>query len=149
MTANQDKHRCEWCHGSDIYQAYHDLEWGLPLFDDQKLFEFLILEGAQAGLSWITVLKKRENYRLSFDGFNPERIAQYDQGKVKALLQDEGIIRNRLKVTSAVQNAQAYLRVTHSQTFSDYLWQFVGAKPSKIAGSDYRKYLQKQKSPKP
>jgi len=128
MSSNQHKHRCEWCHGSDIYQSYHDLEWGVPLFDEQKLFEFLILEGAQAGLSWITVLKKRENYRLAFDDFNPEIIAQYDQGKIQALLQNDGIIRNRLKVASAVQNAQAYLRVTQSQTFSDYIWQFVGGK---------------------
>jgi len=128
MSSNRDKHRCEWCHNSDIYQAYHDLEWGVPLFDDQKLFEFLILEGAQAGLSWITVLKKRENYRLAFDNFNPEIIVQYDQGKIATLLQNEGIIRNRLKVASAVQNAQAYLRITQSQTFSDYLWQFVGSK---------------------
>tara|TARA_R110002073_G_scaffold14929_1_gene59991 strand:- start:918 stop:1499 length:582 start_codon:yes stop_codon:yes gene_type:complete len=128
MSSNQNQHRCEWCHGSDIYQAYHDLEWGVPLFDEQKLFEFLILEGAQAGLSWITVLKKRENYRLAFDDFNPEIIARYDQGKIQALLQNDGIIRNRLKVASAVQNAQAYLRVTQSQTFSDYIWQFVGGK---------------------
>ncbi|MEQ9209314.1 MAG: DNA-3-methyladenine glycosylase I [Pseudomonadales bacterium] len=125
MPANNKNDRCDWCLGSDIYQDYHDHEWGVPLFDDQKLFEFLLLEGAQAGLSWITVLKKRENYRRAFDEFDPEKIARYDQNKLHALARDEGIIRNRLKIASSVQNAQAFLRVTRSNSFADYLWQFV------------------------
>jgi len=129
MSINNKPYRCDWCQNSDIYQDYHDLEWGVPLYNDQKLFEFLILEGAQAGLSWITVLKKRENYRPAFDQFNPEKIARYDQGKLQALVQDKGIIRNRLKVASAVQNAQAFLQVTRSGSFANYIWQFVDGQP--------------------
>ncbi len=122
--------RCTWCHGDPLYQHYHDTEWGVPLFDDQKLFEFLLLEGAQAGLSWITILRKREGYRAAFDDFNPEKIARYTEKRVEKLLQNPNIIRNRLKVKSAIQNAKAYLRLRDSGTkFSHFLWQFVDGVP--------------------
>ncbi|MFT5209578.1 MAG: DNA-3-methyladenine glycosylase I [Flavobacterium sp.] len=122
--------RCSWCEGDELYERYHDEEWGVPLFDDQKLFEFLILEGAQAGLSWITVLKKRENYREAFDDFDPIRISKYQKSDINRLMNNEGIIRNQLKIKSAINNAQRYLEITSSgSTFSDYLWQFVEGKP--------------------
>lgn len=122
--------RCPWCEGFEQYRQYHDKEWGVPLKDDRALFELLILEGAQAGLSWSTVLKKRENYRQAFDQFDPEKIACYDETKVAALLADSGIIRNRLKVASTITNARAYLALTKDgQRFGDFLWQFVGDKP--------------------
>lgn len=121
---------CPWCTGFDLYRQYHDEEWGLPLRDDRALFELLILEGAQAGLSWSTVLKKREHYRLVFDGFKPEVIAGYDEGKIAALLADPGIIRNRAKVAATIQNAKAFLAFKETgQSFSDYLWQFVDHTP--------------------
>ena len=121
---------CPWCTGFDLYRAYHDEEWGVPLRDDRALFELLILEGAQAGLSWSTVLKKREHYRVVFDGFQPEVIARYDDAKVAALLADPGIIRNRAKVAATILNAKAYLAIQESgQSFSDFLWQFVGGTP--------------------
>lgn len=122
--------RCGWCLGDPLYETYHDTEWGLPLFDDRKLFEFLILEGAQAGLSWITVLKKREGYRQAFDDFDPEKIARYTPKKIEKLLQNPAIIRNKLKVNSAVKNARAYLDLLDNGTrFSDFLWDFVDGKP--------------------
>jgi len=122
--------RCPWCEGFDLYRDYHDREWGLPLRDDRALFELLILEGAQAGLSWSTVLKKREHYRRVFDGFDPERIARYDEAKVAALLADPGIIRNRAKVAATIGNAQAWLAMRAAgQSFGDFLWQFVGGRP--------------------
>ncbi|MBL4679816.1 MAG: DNA-3-methyladenine glycosylase I [Pseudomonadales bacterium] len=122
----RDVERCTWCGGDDLYMAYHDEEWGVPLFDDQKLFEFLILEGAQAGLSWITVLRKRENYRAAFDDFNPEKIAGYEKRKINQLMNNEGIIRNQLKIKSTINNAQRYLDIqSNHSSFSDYLWQFV------------------------
>jgi DNA-3-methyladenine glycosylase I len=122
--------RCPWCEGFDLYRDYHDREWGVPLRDDRALFELLILEGAQAGLSWSTVLKKREHYRRVFDGFDPERIARYDAAKVAALLADPGIIRNRAKVAATIGNAQAWLAMRATgQSFSDFLWQFVGGQP--------------------
>jgi DNA-3-methyladenine glycosylase I len=122
--------RCSWCHGDPLYKDYHDQEWGVPLFDDRKLFEFLVLEGAQAGLSWITVLRKREGYRQAFDDFDPEKIARYSDKKIERLLQNDGIIRNRLKINSAIQNARAYLRLRESgMRFSDFLWQFVDGVP--------------------
>ena len=125
----QDEHRCKWCHGDNLYRSYHDNEWGVPCRSDQQLFEFLILEGAQAGLSWITVLRKREHYREVFDGFVPEKIAQYGPEKIESLLQDPGIIRNKLKVNSAVRNAKAYLNIQDKYgSFSDYLWSFVDGK---------------------
>jgi DNA-3-methyladenine glycosylase I len=125
-----EKCRCSWCGTDKLYCDYHDNEWGTPLYDEQKLFEFLILEGAQAGLSWITVLRKRENYRLAFDNFNPEKIARYTDKKKSILLQNEGIIRNRLKIDSAIKNAQALLAMKKAgENFSEFLWSFVNGKP--------------------
>jgi len=124
-----DKPRCPWCLGSDIYIRYHDEDWGVPERDDQRLFAKLILDGAQAGLSWITILKKRDNYYRAFDGFDPKKIARYTDKKVAALLADPGIVRNRLKVAAAITNAQAYLKLREEEgSFSDFLWQFVGGK---------------------
>ncbi len=121
--------RCQWCSDDPLYQTYHDLEWGVPCFDDQTLFEFIILEGAQAGLSWITVLKKRERYRQQFAGFDPEQVARFDEKKVQQLLQDPGIIRNQLKVRSAIKNAGAFLAIQEKQAFSEFIWQFVDGQP--------------------
>lgn len=122
--------RCPWCEGFDLYKHYHDTEWGVPLRDDRALFELLILEGAQAGLSWSTVLKKRDNYRLAFDHFDPVKIAQYDDKKIEELLSNPGIIRNKLKVAATIKNAKAYLAIKENGTsFSDFLWQFVDHKP--------------------
>ena len=122
--------RCDWCEGDDLYVSYHDDEWGVPTRDTQTLFEFLLLEGAQAGLSWITVLRKRENYRSAFDDFDPVKIAAYDKRKKGRLLRDEGIIRNRLKIDSAIKNAQAFLDLEATTAgFSDYLWGFVDGQP--------------------
>jgi DNA-3-methyladenine glycosylase I len=122
--------RCFWADESDLMRIYHDTEWGIPTFDDRELFERLLLEGFQAGLSWRTILHKRENFRAAFDGFDPEKIAVYDEAKIAALLQDPGIVRNRLKVRGAVQNAHAYLQlVAHAGSYSDWLWQFVGHQP--------------------
>ncbi len=127
--------RCAWASPTDsLYLAYHDTEWGVPLHDDRALFEFLVLEGAQAGLSWATILHKRENYRKAFDRFDPRKVARYDARKVKALLADAGIVRNRLKIAAAVQNAKAFLAVQKEfGRFDAYLWQFVGGKPIKNA----------------
>lgn len=122
--------RCPWCEGFDLYRQYHDQEWGVPLRDDQALFGLLLLEGAQAGLSWATILKKREHYRRVFDDFDPVKIAAYDDAKVAALLADPGIVRNRLKVAAAIRNAQAFLALSaDGQSFSDFLWRFVGGQP--------------------
>lgn len=123
--------RCTWCGDDELYQSYHDDEWGVPVYDDQALFEMLNLEGAQAGLSWITVLKKRETYRLAFDHFDPHKIAHYDEAKRAELLNDPGIIRNKLKVNAFIVNAQLYLDMQQSEgpSFSEYLWSFVGGKP--------------------
>ena len=124
-----EKQRCAWAK-SDLMIAYHDTEWGVPQHDDRTLFEFLTLEGAQAGLSWETILKKRENYRRAFDNFDPARIARYDARKVARLLNDEGIIRNKLKIASTIANAKAFLAVQKEfGSFDTYLWQFVGGKP--------------------
>jgi len=121
--------RCGWTGDNDLMTKYHDEEWGVPLHDDQKLFEFLILDGAQAGLSWETILKKRENYRKAFDNFNAEKIAKYNQKKVEKLLSNPGIVRNRLKVASAIQNAKAFIDVQKEfGTFDNYIWQFSGGK---------------------
>lgn len=125
-----NKTRCGWCGDDPLYRTYHDREWGVPLHDDKALFEFLILEGAQAGLSWITILKKRENYRAAFDGFDATRIARYDANKIESLLQDAGIVRNRLKVAAAVTNAQKFLEVqAEFGSFDAFIWQFVDGKP--------------------
>ena len=122
--------RCSWCGTDPLYVQYHDEEWGVPVYDDQVLFAKLILDGAQAGLSWITILRKRENYYRAFDNFDPVRMAAYDEAKIAALLADPGIVRNRLKIRAAVQNAQAYLRIQAEEGgFSDFLWQFVGGRP--------------------
>jgi len=121
--------RCAWASG-ELSIRYHDEEWGVPVHDDRKLFEFLILEGAQAGLSWDTILNKRENYRKAFDRFDPERVARYDRRKIQKLLRDPGIVRNKVKVASAVGNAKAFLQVQKEfGTFDRYIWQFVGGKP--------------------
>jgi DNA-3-methyladenine glycosylase I len=125
--ANQKKeiHRCRWA-GSDLSIAYHDREWGVPAHDDRTLFEFLILEGAQAGLSWEIILRKRENYRAAFDDFDPQRVAKYEQRKLAKLLGDEGIIRNRLKIDAAVRNARAFLEIQKEfGSFDTYVWRFV------------------------
>lgn len=121
--------RCDWAR-NDLAIHYHDTEWGVPLRDDQRLFEFLILEGAQAGLSWDTVLAKRENYRKAFDNFDAEKIARYDEKKCSELLQNQGIIRNRLKIASAVRNAKCYLEIVEKEgSFDNYIWSFVDGKP--------------------
>jgi DNA-3-methyladenine glycosylase I len=115
--------RCEWPGSDPLYLAYHDAEWGVPSFDDRHLFEMLVLEGAQAGLSWITILRKREGYRAAFDGFDPERMARYGEKKVAALLADTGIVRNRLKIAAAIGNAKAYLALRESgRTLADVVW---------------------------
>lgn len=124
------KKRCRWCTNDPIYIDYHDHEWGIPLHDDVRLFEMLVLEGAQAGLSWLTVLKKRENYREAFDGFQPEFVARYGARKVADLLQNPGIIRNRLKIEAAIQNARCVLKVQEEYgSLDSFLWSFVGGKP--------------------
>ena len=122
--------RCPWCEGFDLYRQYHDIEWGVPLRDSQKLFELLILEGAQAGLSWSTVLKKRESYREAFDNFDPKKIAKYGEKKVAELMANSGIVRNRLKVSATIGNAKAYLALEKSGvSFDQFLWSFVQNKP--------------------
>ncbi|MGG1550799.1 MULTISPECIES: DNA-3-methyladenine glycosylase I [Paenibacillus] len=124
-------HRCSWVNEDPLYIHYHDHEWGVPVHDDRKLFEMLNLEGAQAGLSWYTILKKRESYREAFDGWDPEVVAQYDDAKMQDLMQNPGIVRNRLKIAAAVQNAKAFLKVKEEfGTFDAYIWRFVGGKPT-------------------
>jgi DNA-3-methyladenine glycosylase I len=124
------KTRCAWAGNDPLYVAYHDEEWGVPVHDDRVLFEFLILEGAQAGLSWSTILKKRENYREAFDHFDPAKVARYDAHKVAELLANPGIVRNRLKIAAAIQNARAFLEIQREfGSFDAYVWQFVGGKP--------------------
>ena len=122
--------RCDWCGSDPIYVAYHDEEWGVPVYDDKALFAKLILDGAQAGLSWITILKKRDNYYAAFDGLDPEIIFHYDDAKIAELLQNPGIVRNKLKVNSVVKNARGYLDIMETEgSFSRFLWSFVGGKP--------------------
>lgn len=124
--------RCSWAGSDHLCCKYHDEEWGIPVHDDRKLFEMLILEGAQAGLSWITILRKRENYSKAFDNFNPNLVSRYDSKKVKELLKNDGIVRNRLKIESAIQNAKIFLEVKKSfGSFDNYIWQFVDYKPVK------------------
>jgi len=123
------KKRCSWPGADPMYTNYHDNEWGVPVHDDRLLFEFLILEGAQAGLSWITILKKRDNYRKALDGFDPTKIVQYNKKKIKQLMNNEGIVRNRLKIESTVLNAKAFLKVQDEfGSFDQYIWNFVGHK---------------------
>jgi len=124
------KTRCGWSTNDPLYIKYHDEEWGVPVHDDRKLFEMLILEGAQAGLSWITILRKRGNYRKAFNNFDAKKIAKYDSKKVKQLLLNEGIIRNRLKIAAAIQNAKCFLAVQKEfGSFDKYIWQFVNGRP--------------------
>ena len=124
--------RCAWAEGSELMRRYHDEEWGVPAHDDRLLFEHLILDGAQAGLSWETILKKRDNYRAAFDNFRPDLVARYDQRKIEALLADAGIVRNRMKIESAIGNARALLAVVAEfGSFDAYVWRFVGGKPRK------------------
>jgi DNA-3-methyladenine glycosylase I len=122
--------RCQWAGSDPLYIEYHDKEWGVPVHDDRKIFEMLVLEGAQAGLNWLTVLRKRENYRKAFDNFDPRKVAKYDGEKFQKLLATEGIIRNKLKIRSAIQNARAFLEVQKEfGSFDAYIWQFVGGRP--------------------
>jgi len=129
-----DRIRCGWSLGTPQYVAYHDTEWGVPLHDDRALFEFLVLEGAQAGLSWSTILHKRHHYRRAFDGFDPAKVARFDPRRIARLLEDPGIVRNRLKVESAVSNARAFVRVQAEHgSFDRYVWPFVGGAPTQNA----------------
>jgi DNA-3-methyladenine glycosylase I len=129
LTEKRTKKRCTWA-SDDLSVAYHDTEWGVPVHDDRVLFEFLILEGAQAGLSWITILKKRAAYRAAFDQFDPRKVARYDEARIALLLANDGIVRNRLKIRAAVQNAQSFLAVEKEfGTFDQYIWQFTGGRP--------------------
>ena len=123
---NSEKHRCPWSLTDPLLTEYHDKEWGLPLHQDNQLFEFLILEGAQAGLSWLTILRKRDNYRKAFDGFDPDRVAKFDDNRIESLMKDSGIIRNELKIRSAVKNAKS-LQVVRREfgSFDEYIWKFV------------------------
>ena len=143
------KTRCDWANGDPLYMQYHDTEWGVPLHDDRRLFEFLILDAAQAGLSWLLILKKRENYRKAFSNFDAKKIARYDEKKLAALLNDPGIVRNRLKINSAIRNAKGFLEAQKEfGSFDKFIWQFTGGKtirnlwktqnevPAKTAESD-------------
>jgi DNA-3-methyladenine glycosylase I len=137
--SNDGRRRCHWAQGA-LMAEYHDREWGVPLHDDRGLFEFLILEGAQAGLSWETILRKRENYRRAFDSFDPAKIARYDKRKVRALLADAGIVRNRLKIAATITNAGVFLAVQKEfGSFDSYVWSFVGGKPKKNSWRTSRK----------
>lgn len=125
----ETKHRCIWAGTDPLYVHYHDTEWGVPLHDDRKLFEFLLLEGFQAGLSWITILKKRDNYRKAFDQFKADKIARYGSAKIRKLLADRGIVRNRLKIEAAVSNAKAFMKIIEEfKSFDSYIWGFTGNK---------------------
>jgi len=122
--------RCEWCLSTPEYMEYHDKEWGVPVYDDRKQFEFLVLESAQAGLSWLTILRKRENYRKAYDGFDPVKVARYGEAKKQKLLADPGIVRNRLKIEASINNARLFLEMQKEfGSFSAYLWNFTGGKP--------------------
>jgi DNA-3-methyladenine glycosylase I len=135
-----EKYRCGWCAGDALYEAYHDNEWGVPVYDDATLFEFLILETFQAGLSWITILRKRENFRKAFDNFDYKKIANYQQDKIDDLIQDAGIIRNKLKIHATISNAQAFITVQKEfGSFSNYIWKFVDGKPIKNGLTNYKK----------
>jgi DNA-3-methyladenine glycosylase I len=133
MKKKADLKRCPWA-GSELSVLYHDREWGVPVHDDRLLFEFLILEGAQAGLSWETILKKRANYRAAFAGFDPARVARFDRKKVEGLLRNPGIVRNRLKISAAIDNARAYRKIQREfGSFDAFVWRFVGGRPKKNA----------------
>ncbi len=125
-----EKKRCSWCVGDELYESYHDEEWGVPLYDDETLFEFLILEGAQAGLNWLTVLKKREGYKAAFDNFDAEKIINYDETKLATLVQNPAIIRHKLKINSVLKNAKGFLKIQEDfGSFDQYIWQFVDGQP--------------------
>lgn len=131
-SASMNKKRCAWCGNDPLYITYHDTEWGVPVYDDGKLFEFLILETFQAGLSWITILRKRENFRSALDNFDYKKIAGYDNGKFEELMRNEGIIRNKLKIKAMITNAQAFMDIQEEfGSFSKYIWGFTGGKPIK------------------
>lgn len=133
------KHKCGWCVGDSLYEAYHDEEWGMPLRDEDALFEFLVLETFQAGLSWITILRKRENFRKAFDNFDYKKIAKYKEDKIQALLQDAGIIRNKLKVRGTVTNAQLFMDIQKEHgSFSKYLWSFIDDTPIQNSLANYK-----------
>ena len=135
----KDKHRCGWCLGDPLYETYHDTEWGVPVYDDEKLFEFLILETFQAGLSWITILRKRENFRNALDNFDYKKIANYNDVKIEELLQDSGIIRNKLKIKATITNAQAFMKIQDEfGSFSSYIWDFTNGKPIKNSVTHYK-----------
>lgn len=126
--------RCEWANINPLYIEYHDTEWGVPEHNDRKLFEFLILEGAQAGLSWLTILRKRENYQKAFDHFHPEKISMYENKKIEELLSNKGIVRNKLKISAAIQNAKAFLEIQNEfGSFDSYVWSFADGRPKKNA----------------
>lgn len=133
------KKRCGWCKGDQLYKRYHDEEWGTPVHDDSTFFEFIVLESFQAGLSWITILRKRENFRKAFDNFDYTRIADYTEDKMEALRQDAGIIRNRLKINAAVTNARCFIKIQEEYgSFDRYIWSFVAGKPIQNRVEDYR-----------
>lgn len=135
----KEKSRCGWCQGDALYEAYHDQEWGVPVYDDATIFEFLILETFQAGLSWITILRKRENFRTAFDAFDYKKIANYKQDKLETLMQDAGIIRNKLKINATVTNAQLFMKIQEEfGSFSNYIWDFVAGKPIKNKVINYK-----------
>ncbi|RLJ65538.1 DNA-3-methyladenine glycosylase I [Lacinutrix venerupis] len=134
------EHKCGWCIGDKLYESYHDNEWGVPVYNDHQLFEFLILETFQAGLSWITILRKRENFREAFDFFNYKKIANYNEDKKASLLQNAGIIRNKLKINATITNAQLYIEIQKEfGSFSKYIWAFVDGKPIKGKVINYKK----------
>lgn len=133
------KHKCGWCVGDALYETYHDKEWGIPVKNDDTLFEFLVLETFQAGLSWITILKKRDNFRAAFNDFDYKKIAKYNQNKIDTLLQDKGIVRNKLKVNATVSNAQNFIKIQEEfGSFSTYIWAFVDNKPIKNKVVNYK-----------
>ena len=135
----KEKHRCGWCIGDPLYEAYHDLEWGVPVYDDATLFEFLILETFQAGLSWITILKKRENFRKAFDFFDYKKIANYGTSKFEILMNDAGIIRNKLKIKATITNAQNFMKIQEEfGSFSKYIWKFTDGKPIQNSFKNYK-----------
>lgn len=135
----KQKNRCGWCVGDPLYEEYHDTEWGVPLYNDKKIFEFLILETFQAGLSWITVLRKRENFKKAFDHFEIEKVASYSEQKIESLLRDPGIIRNQKKIEASVSNARAFINIQKEfGSFSDYIWKFVEGKPLQNTFSSYK-----------
>ena len=130
MTLSTKTNRCPWCEGDELYEAYHDHEWGTPVHDDRQHFEFLVLESAQAGLSWLTILKRRENYRKAYDNFEPAKVAGYNENKIGALLNDPGIIRNRQKIEASINNAKRFLEIQQEfGSFDQYIWKFVDNKP--------------------